>query len=217
MTVAALIRVGPVTVRLISEGDRIVLSFKNGRGPFEPDTLAKWAELCANGGTVIDGGCYTGLFTISARLMGCRAIAFEPFPVNRARARENARLNGVGDEVNQEALSDRVGDAVLGHSAVPFTSGASLLRRTGGQLPVRTITVDSLKLTGVAAIKLDIERGEPLALAGARETLARCRPPMLIEVLGEAEGKAVLDVIGDLYEVAATLDRRNWLLLPRAR
>ena len=75
MTVAALIPVGPVTVRLISEGDRIVGSLKD-RGPFEPKSLAKWAELCAGGGTVLDIGAYTGLYAIAARLMGCRAIAW---------------------------------------------------------------------------------------------------------------------------------------------
>lgn len=214
MTIATLIPVGPVTVRLISEGDRIVGSLKD-RGPFEPQSLAKWAELCAGGGTVLDIGAYTGLYAIAARLMGCHAVAFEPLGQNRARFKANAALNQVSAAVNEEAVSDRIGAAMIGINPIPFTSGASLLRRSRTQLPVKTLTIDTLKLPKVAAIKIDIERAEPLALAGARETLARCRPAMLVEVLGEVEKAAVLAAVKGLgYSATALLDTRNWLMLP---
>jgi len=216
MTVAALIPVGPVTVRLISEGDRIVGSLKD-RGPFEPESLAKWAELCAGGGTVLDIGAYTGLYAIAARLLGCHAIAFEPMPANRARFRENAEFNGVSPKINAEAVSDRVGATVLGYNPIPFTSGASLLRKTGSRLQVNMLSVDSLKLPHLAAIKIDVERAEPLVLGGARETLARCRPAMLVEVLDEAQKAAVLSAVKGLgYITVALLDSRNWLMLPMA-
>lgn len=212
MTAPALIPVGPVTVRLIAEGDRIVGSLKD-RGPFEPESLAKWAELCGGGGTVLDIGAYTGLYAISARLMGCDTIAFEPMPANRLRFGENAALNGVSDKVNEEVVSDQVGETVITYNPIPFTSGASLIRKNGTKLPVRSVTIDSLNLPEVAAIKIDVERAEPLVLAGARETLAHCRPAMLVEVLGEKEAAAVREaVVG--YRVAAVLDVRNWLMLP---
>jgi len=214
MTVATLIPVGPVTVKLISEGDRIVGSLKD-RGPFEPESLAKWAELCAGGGTVLDIGAYTGIFSIAARLMGCHVIAFEPMPANRARFKLNAELNGVSAAVNEEVVGDRVGDAVLHFNPITFTSGASLMRKTGSEFQVRMITIDWMTLRKVTAIKMDVERAEPLVLAGARETLARCRPVLLVEVLGEAEKTAVFDEVKKLgYYVSLTLDVRNWLLLP---
>lgn len=212
MTVAALIPVGPVTVRLISEGDRIVASLK-GRGPFEPDSLAKWAELCAGGGLVIDVGAYTGLYTIAARLLGCWAVPFEPMPFNRARFKANCELNQVHDGVNSEVVSDQVGQAMITYNPIPYTSGASLLRRTGAQLRVDSLTIDSLNLKSVHAIKIDVERAEPMVLAGARETLARCRPTLLVEVLGDDEGAAVLAAI-EGYRHVATLDVRNWLMVP---
>jgi FkbM family methyltransferase len=213
MTVAALIPVGPVTVRLISDGDRIVGSLKE-RGPFEPDSLAKWAELCAGGGTVVDVGAYTGLYTISARLLGCRTIAFEPMIANRARLQENARLNNVSDKVNSEAVSDDIGVASLAYNPIPFTSGASLLRRKGVHIEVPVLTIDSLNLPKVDAIKIDVERAEPRVLAGARETLARCKPVLLVEVLGKEEGLGVLAAV-EGYRHVATLDVRNWLMLPK--
>jgi FkbM family methyltransferase len=212
--VSALITAGPLTVRLISEGDRIVASLKD-RGPFEPDSLATWARLCAGGGTVLDIGAYTGLYAIAARKLGCHVHAFEPMPFNRTRFKENCRLNGVSDHVNSEAVSDACGEVTITYNPIPFTSGASLIRRRGAQLPIRAVTVDSLNLRTCAAIKVDVERAEPLVLLGAQETLRRCRPTLLVEVLGEEEGKAVRGALVGLgYRHDATLDTRNWLMVP---
>jgi FkbM family methyltransferase len=166
---------------------------------------------------VLDIGAYTGLYAIAARLMGCHAIAFEPMIANRSRFVANAAMNGVSIKVSSEAVSDRVGDAMLGYNPIPFTAGASLLRRSRVQLPVKTLTIDSLNLKQVTAVKIDVERAEPLVLAGARETLAKFRPPMLVEVLGEAEKAAVLAALRGLgYMPMALLDARNWLMLPTA-
>ncbi len=213
MIAATAILVGPIVVNLISKEDRIVLGLR--KKPFEPDSLAKWAELCVAGGRVIDIGAYTGIYSIAARKLGAQCIAFEPLPANRARFRENCRLNGVHDGVNSEAVSDRCGEGVLRHSDVAFTSGASLVRDTGRRWPVGLVTIDSLALKRVHAIKIDVERAEPMVLRGARETLAAHRPVLLVEVLGEAEGAAVLEAMDGLgYVHEATLDGRNWLMVP---
>ncbi len=211
------IRVGPVTVNLISEGDRIVLGHTTKKS-FEPETLETWALMCAaaEGGLVIDVGAYTGLFTVGARLLGAHVLAFEPMPVNLTRARANCVLNGVDDKINRKAISEVTGTAELGHSFVPFTSGASLVAKTPKRsITVDTLAIDDLGLDQLAAMKVDVERAEPLVLRGARETLRRCRPELLLEVLGEDEGKAVLEALDGLgYKRAATLDVRNWLMVP---
>lgn len=214
MTVAASIPVGPVVVYLIAEGDRIAGSLKD-RGPFEPQTLQTWAIMCAQGGTVIDVGAYTGLFSIAARKLGAKVIAFEPMPKNRARFKENCRFNKVDDHVNSEAVSDQCGPAAIKFNPIPYTSGASLVRKSGSVQPVDLLTIDSLELQSVRAIKIDVERAEPRVLCGARETLQRCRPELLVEVLGDSEGQAVLEALDGLgYRHAATLDVRNWHLMP---
>jgi FkbM family methyltransferase len=212
------INVGPVAVKLLSEGDRIVLGHTTKKS-FEPESLQAWALMCAaaEGGLVCDVGAYTGLFTIGARLLGAHVLAFEPMPVNLARARANCALNGVDDKINRKAISDTTGKAELGHSFVPFTSGASLVHeRPKQRMTVDTLALDDLGIEQLAAMKVDVERGEPLVLKGARETLKRCRPELLIEVLGEAEGDAVLEALDGLgYKHAATLDVRNWLMMPK--
>jgi FkbM family methyltransferase len=205
--------VGLVAVELVLAGDRICGSIA-GRGPFEPMSLAKWAQLCARGGTVLDVGAYTGLFSIAAAKYGCRVLAFEPMEFNRARLVENAGINRVEVEISDAAVADAVGETTITYNPkVPFTSGASLIRLKGVKLPIRTVTIDSLELAEVTAIKIDTERGEPAVLRGAVETLKRCRPAILCEALGPSEAAAVMGSI-EGYRRAGMLDGRNLLLRP---
>lgn len=213
-------------VKLITENDRICISVlgildKAARGPtpFEPESLAAWEKLCGEpGARVLDIGAYSGLYSLIARKAGAHVIAFEPLPRNRIRFRENAILNGFDDlKVNSEAVSDRCGEAlIMTNLAISLSSGASIVRKGGAdRIKVQTLTIDSLNLTACSAVKIDVERAEPLVLAGARETLQRFRPALLVEVLGDVEKAAVLAAVPDFYEVSQQLDTRNWLLLPK--
>jgi len=207
--------VGSAKVELISADDSI-LSERVGRGiEFEPQSRRLWAEWCAKGGMVLDVGAYTGLFAIGAVKLGCYAISFEPMPFNAERVAKNARLNGVEFVQMQAALSDRNGEIEITYNPKTpfFTSGASLVRKKGSKLTVKTLTIDSLKLPQVTAIKIDVERGEPFVLRGARETLARCRPMMLVEALGMDERNAVMDAVDD-YDLVDVIDVRNLVLAP---
>lgn len=214
--------IGGVAVDMREDGDRVCAHMKSGSG-FETESLKAWGEMCAGGGAVLDIGAYTGLYAISAALLGCKVMAFEPMPFNAERLTDNARANGVlaagaaargKVDIRQAAVSDRVGETMITYNPkVAFTSGASLVRPTGAKLPVKTVSIDSLKLRSLAAIKIDVERGEPLVIAGARETLTRCRPALLVEVLDEARKDALISLLPD-YRIAKVLDVRNWLMLP---
>lgn len=52
---------------------------------------------------------------------------------------------------------------------------------------IGTLTIDELQLENVGLICLDIEGMEPLALAGAIETLERCKPVLMVEDKGLSE------------------------------
>lgn len=205
--------IGSATVKLIADGDRIVDHVRRGK-PFEPQSRKLWGEWCAEGGTVLDVGAYDGLFSIGAALLGCEAIAFEPMPFNAERIVENRKLNGAAVQLCRAAASDRDGHVDITYNPkVPFTSGASLIRKKGHKLNVMTLAIDGANLQQVTAIKIDVERGEPLVLAGARETLKRCRPKLLVESLGGDErAKVMASLTG--YRLADVLDTRNLVLLP---
>lgn len=206
---------GSTKVALISADDSILIERVAKGIEFEPQSRALWGEWCAKGGTVLDVGAYTGLFAIGAVKLGCSAISFEPMPFNAERVAKNAKLNGVEFTQMQAALSDRNGEIEITYNPKTpfFTSGASLVRKKGSKLKVKTLTIDSLNLQQVTAIKIDVERGEPFVLRGARETLARCRPMMLVEALGMDERNAVMDAV-DGYDLVDVIDVRNLVLAP---
>jgi FkbM family methyltransferase len=68
-------------------------------------------------------------------------------------------------------------------SVVPDPNGPDKSRwryvRAGGD--VEAVAIDDLNLTSCGLIKLDLEGAEMLALLGARDTLARCRPVLIVE------------------------------------
>lgn len=131
-----------------------------------------------------DFGSYFGYYALLAARSGARAYAFEPVPGNFALLDGNRRLNPSLDvRVRQMALSDRVGVA---HFEPPGGEnlGRGHLAESGG-IEVETITLDLFseqeKWTRLDAAKIDVEGAELDVLRGAKETLKRLRPRLLVE------------------------------------
>lgn len=208
---------GSTEVELIESGDSVCRSIAAGT-PFEPETLEVWAQLCEGGGTVIDVGAYAGLFSIAAARLGCRrVIAVEP--MHAERCRQNFALCGVHPELHEACATDHSGMVAFRYNPlVPgMTAGGSLIRPSGGtesvERRVPAMTLDSLGLEECRAVKIDVERAEPLVLAGARELLRRCRPTLIVEALGDEERRAVLEAAPE-YEVVHVADERNLVMVP---
>lgn len=207
--------IGGVSVDLI-DGDRICLGVKEKKKPFEPNTLARWAECCQEGYQVLDVGAYSGLFSLVAAKLGAIPTAIEPMPDLVERMRENAYLNRVSFQIIEAAASAENGTARLGYNdRVPFTSGASLLReKAGGFRIVRTIALDTIRgLTNLAAIKIDVERAEEQVLSGALKLIAREQPILFIEVL-DSDARRKVETLLPRYRSAAFLDNRNLIMEP---
>jgi FkbM family methyltransferase len=211
MTVPA----GSLCVAMLDD-DRIC-GHVRAKGAFEPDTLKAWQAMCHSGGTVLDIGAYSGVFSIVAAKMGATAIAIEPLPVMCERIRNNAHLNHVDVEIIEAAASNQDGNASIGfNDKVHLTSGASLLRKSEPRIRVRTVRVDSLDIGRVSAIKIDVETFELRVLEGAAETLKRWHPRLIIEVLNERARQDITAFLRGLgYAGAgdgALLDTRNMIM-----
>lgn len=145
-------------------------------------------------GVIVDVGAHDGLLTLPlAALPGAEVVAFEPLPAAMARLR--ARFGGAPPPhvtLRAEALGAAPGEATLTLPVLdgqPVEQWASLVKDYGGFGSVTTethrvpvITLDSLGLARVVAVKLDAEGAEEEVIAGGRETLARCRPVISAEV-----------------------------------
>lgn len=210
-----IVRVGTADVELLDD-DRICLGIK-AKGTFEPDTLALWGETCAKGGTVIDVGAYSGLFSIAAEKLGAHAIAIEPLPEMQKRFLRNCANNGVAPKLLKAAACDKDGTVRLGYNhLVAFTSGASLARKSGGFLNVKALRLDKLASdVPIKAIKMDVERCEIDALKGAMKLLAKDKPLLIVETLEKEAAEAVTILLKEHYHPVRFLDRRNLILEPR--
>ena len=148
-------------------------------------------------GVLLDIGAHDGLLTIPfAKLPDSRVHAFEPLPsaMGRLRAALAGAFGAVPPHVtlHDVALGAATGEAVL---TLPVLDGvaqeqwASISKDyaehasvTTEAHRVRVVTLDSLELDAVTAIKLDAEGAEREVLEGARRTLARSRPVLSIEI-----------------------------------
>lgn len=130
----------------------------------------------------VDGGAHVGTWSrlMSARFT--RVIAIEPSPDTFEALKVNMAAFGC---VNVELQNVALG-AVPGVVSMGLDARAESLKNTGGRYvrdggTIPRITLDSLKLQTCGFLKLDIEGSEPLAIMGARATLAKCHPIILYE------------------------------------
>jgi FkbM family methyltransferase len=154
----------------------------------EPE-LAVLAEFFPQGGTAVDAGCNQGFFAFALSRLADRVVAFEPNPDYARFARRMLRGRA---EVHEVALSDQAGRATF---YVPLSDEGTVLhfagnlKKTHGQFrnqktyQVELRTLDSFALTAVRFIKVDVEGSEREVLDGARATIARDRPTLLLELL----------------------------------
>lgn len=187
-------------------------------GNFEPLTLALWTNLCRPGCVVLDVGGYNGLFSLIATKRGARAICIEPMEENRIRINANMMLNGVQFELIEAAASDSLGEVSLHFNpSVYMTAGASLVHKPLSNVSTRkvqAITIDSLGLARLDAIKVDVERAELKVLQGAIETIRKHRPTMIIEALTDTQRQHVTRLLPE-FICEQIIDVRNMVMRPQ--
>lgn len=154
----------------------------------EPQRL-KAFEFVTDWSRAVDLGAHIGIFSRHFAQRFAEVVAFEPTPETRACLEKNVPSNVViipyacGDREDSVKFRRHIKNS--GGSEVIFSEGTNAVA-DGSKLrfeeyTARMITLDSLALDTLGLIKIDIQGCEPLALRGARETLLRCKPVVLIE------------------------------------
>lgn len=146
--------------------------------------LVELANVVPRDKIAIDVGANMGVYTYHLSRLSRQVIAFEPIPVLAERL---LRLNIPRTRLEAVALSDRSGVAHLRISE----KGAGVASLEAAVVPEVTMTsevdvqmrrLDDYDLRGVGFIKIDVEGHEEAVLAGARETVRRERPVLLVEI-----------------------------------
>lgn len=161
-------------------------SFKE-YGQFSQGELDLFTHFIGPGSIVLDVGANIGAHTVPlAQLVGHRGVvvAFEPQPVLHRILCANLVLNSVPNAITYAmALGDREGEClipVLDYSRSDNFGGISMDMVTEGEA-IPLCRLDGFQLERVDFLKLDVEGFESKVLAGAADTIERCRPIMYIE------------------------------------
>lgn len=198
-------------------------------GRHERMSLRVWRHLAARlppGATVIDIGAFHGEYALAARAErhDLRILAFEPNPQSADRLRVNCCAANV--EIVEAAVGEAPGRASFALSNE--TSGLHSVGRTS--IEVDVMTLDQLALDNGALIKMDTEGEEAAILRAARRTLTLQRPIILCEVLSNARGACVQQLLPPGYALLkinedhglipeSSINRskwryKNWLFMP---
>ena len=178
---------GPLVAHVL---DRYVGFSLLAYGEFSPDewrALVGW--LPGPDAIVVDVGANIGGLTIPLAHHAAHVHAFEPQPEMADALEENVRRAGQGRvTVHRAACGAAAGTIRLPRVRYdqPGNFGGVRLGGEGAEVPV--MTLDSLHLPWVDLIKIDVEGAELDVLAGATDTVARCRPLCYVEADRENQG-----------------------------
>ena len=171
-------------------------------GTYEPELQAALRDYLRPGQTVYDVGANIGYVSLlMAHNVGPqgRVFAFEALPVNVERIHNNLRLNNISNvTLVSAAVIDKTAPVTFFvHDSVGMGKAAGSAGRGVEQYKAE-ISVPGLSLDefvyvqgnpAPAAVKMDIEGGEVLALPGMQRLLAEHHPLMFLELHGPESEK----------------------------
>jgi len=147
-----------------------------GRRMYQPQHIQATLEICRGRRVAVDVGAHVGFWSYYLALAFQSVHAFEPADLFAFCFERNVRAKNVvlhrvalGEEeasVQIETVADNTGATHV----VPAAQGGVRMRR-----------LDDYKLENVDLLKVDVEGYERHVLAGARETLGRCKPVVIVE------------------------------------
>ena len=158
-------------------------------GALDPYDEREFLPLIQPGSVFFDVGSYYGYYALRAARGGARSFAFEPASANFQRLAQNAALNAaLSCETFQMALSDVVGTVAMSVAEEGNRGTGRIGAPSDGSVATEEVATTTLDMfvrekgiERVGAMKLDVEGAELKVLTGGAETLARCRPIILME------------------------------------
>lgn len=187
----------------------------DGKGTYQIKKLRTAVGLCKQRRTAVDIGGHVGLWSMQLTKLFDHVHAFEPVEAHRECFIKNVLDAGGNAILHALALGEKEGSVSI-HTTT--TSSGDSWVKGDGDIPM--ITLDSLALDEVDFMKLDCEGYELFALRGAADTIARCKPVIIVEQkpgraqkFGLPETGAVTFLEGLGYKLAKEMSG-DYLMVP---
>lgn len=173
------------------QDDESVLGQIRQTGEYEPHVVGLIARVIASDAIVLDIGANVGALALVFADLAAngRVFAFEASTLSYELLQRAIRRNGASNiEAVHRAVFNESGLSLTFTTTSSFLAGSHLGSETANEGTVdrvETVTIDdwvrTRHLARVDVVKIDIEGSELSALSGARETLSRFAPDLLIE------------------------------------
>jgi FkbM family methyltransferase len=157
---------------------------------FEINFLDYIAKNYGNQTGILDIGANIGNHSLFfAKFINCQKVyAFEPFPTNIELLKQNLCDFADKSQIYEIALSNKEGTMPLYNSQAENFGGFSLHSYSNGSSfvvnsSINVITLDSLNLSNISMIKIDVENHENEVLEGAKQTILLNKPIIFLENL----------------------------------
>jgi FkbM family methyltransferase len=147
-----------------------------GRRMYQAQHIQQSVQFCTARRTALDVGGHVGFWSYYLATAFAKVHAFEPNELFAQCFERNVRAKKV--TLHRVALGETERKIAL--EVDPENTGATHVRPGAeGEIPMRRL--DSFGFDEVDFIKIDVEGFELQVLEGARDTLARCRPVVIVE------------------------------------
>ncbi len=164
---------------------RNLMSCYVDNGLFEARLIEWCKQFCKEDGIFLDIGAHTGSYALTLASYAEHVYAFEPQKMTYYALCGGVALTGADNitcmNVGLGSI-DQVGKQTL--HIVSNDGGGSTIQDTTSNIlrqeEIEIVTLDSLQLSNICFIKMDVEENELSVLKGARSTLVRSALPKII-------------------------------------
>lgn len=171
----------------------------------DEDFLAKYM-LPKEGSCLVDVGASVGLWSVWAAKQGRTVYGFEPSPlafgVLKKRSVGYPNLHVYPYALGEKDTTGRLGVAALSLSGSMDVELKGLHK--GGTIDIAVRSLDSLAIPNIGVLKIDTEGYEIPILHGAKDTIEKQRPRLIVEVHRDT-GRAAKTFPEELERVKAVL------------
>jgi FkbM family methyltransferase len=201
---------------------------------WEPHLHRVFEKYVNKDSIVLEGGCHIGTHSIKLSKLSKELICFEPLKQSNDLLKKNLLLNdcnnvtvynaGISDTISKTKFAwlpfGNIGGSGLHDNPMGIFGNGILDSDESYEVDLKSI--DCLSLEKLDFIKLDVEGYETKAVNGGIDTIAKCRPVIVLECWSNHQGgldleytKTNFKILLDMgYTVTQIGNSPDWLFLP---